>query len=459
MRPLTCMTDPSLIDIVVIVMMENRSFDHMLGYLRHPRYGKRKDVNGLRSTRSDEYANPFESEAYYPFRIRKDLPLPCDLPHERKEIATQLAFSPVTGGPTMTGFVEAYYEATQVNRTRQPEPMGFFTAAEVPITDFLARNFAVCDRWFAPLPASTHPNRLMAFSGYTRRDTTEVAFLPDQDLVFDWLDRKRIRWRVYSAGLSFFALMPRLWDEILGPRFRSFPRFVDDMRSEPLGEFPQVIFIEPDYEDSPVHLSGHGNCNHAPLSIGYGEEFFRRVYQALTLSPEKWARTLAIFTYDEHGGFFDHEPPIRVRTDPSHGEDYLPFETTGVRVPTIVASPLVRPGTLYSGNLDHTSILQFLAERFAADESGYSPEVNARRAEGIRNVSEVLNLDSPRTDLPPVPLAPIPVRSALTAVRLSTSPNQEAFEKAAASLVEERHDEVVERYPSLVEWRALCRTS
>ena len=85
----------------------------------------------------------------------QDAPLPSDLPHERDEVAMQLAYSQVTGTYSMNGFVKAYYQDTTVNRTQHPEPMGIFPPSAVPITHFLAHNFAVCDRWFAPLPTST----------------------------------------------------------------------------------------------------------------------------------------------------------------------------------------------------------------------------------------------------------------------------------------------------------------
>ncbi|MEA2624334.1 MAG: phospholipase [Candidatus Binatota bacterium] len=452
------MPDLELIDTIVIVMMENRSFDHMLGYLRLPRIGRRKDVDGLVSRKEAEYANPFEGEAYHPFHMSSG-PLPCDLPHERDEVQTQLAVSDVVGGPTMTGFVEAYHAFTPVNRTRRPAPMGFLTPREIPITDFLARSFAVCDRWFAPLPASTHPNRLMAISGYSERDVTPGALLPDQDLLFDWLDRHHVRWRVYSAGLSFFALLPRLWDDILGDRFRPFPRLFDDIRSEGPATFPQVILVEPDYEDSPVHTSGQANDNHPPLATGFGEQFLRRVYQALTLEPARWSRMVAIFTYDEHGGFFDHVPPIRLRSDPPAGVVYPPFETTGVRVPAVVVSPFVEAGSVCKQVLDHTSVLQLIAERFDPGGSGYSPEVNARRAAGIGSVSAALTRDSPRRDVPNVPLGPIEATAALTQLRITRSPNQEAFEEAAARLVEEHPKEVAEQHPELVAWYAMKESS
>ena len=100
--------------------------------------------------------------------------------HDRELIARQLAFSDAAGTYSMRGFVEAYYTETTVNRTSKPEPMGFFTAADLPMTYFLADNFALCDRWFAPLPSNTQPNRIMALSGFSTIDHTPGQLLPDQ---------------------------------------------------------------------------------------------------------------------------------------------------------------------------------------------------------------------------------------------------------------------------------------
>jgi phospholipase C len=262
--------DLNLIDTIVIVMMENRSFDHMLGHLSFRQYANGTKVDGLRDP-LNKYENIYAGEPYYPFEM-KDSTLPSDLPHEGGYITTQLAYSNVSGTYTMSGFVEAYYQFTQVNRTEKPEPMGFFPPSEVPITSFLAYNFAVCDRWFALLPTSTHPNRCMALGGSTPIDSTGEYdhSLKVDSLVLDWLDEKEVSWRVYHHGvLSSFYLF-RL-GFVFDSRFRSFKNFKDDINVA-LGEFPQVLFIEPSYDGS------NQNDNHPPLPVRYGELFLRDIY-------------------------------------------------------------------------------------------------------------------------------------------------------------------------------------
>jgi phospholipase C len=444
-----------LIDTVVIVMMENRSFDHILGSLRHRDFGARAEVDGLTSDGNQKYSNFFEGRAYRPFHTA-DGTLPHDLPHDRALIAKQIAYSDVTGTYTMRGFVEAYYTETTVTRTSHPEPMGFLAAPELPMTYFLAENFAVCDAWFAPLPTNTQPNRIMFYSGFTTIDETHGALLPDQPLFFEWLTQRGVRWRVYHSGLSNLLAFRHMWDDALGPNFRRFPALARDFQTEAEATFPQVIVVEPEYGDVPVHLGGHPNDNHPPLAAGFGEAFLRTVYEAVTSNPARWARTLMIVVYDEHGGFFDHVPPLAIATPDPNGI-YPAFASTGVRVPALVVSPLVEPRSVYHGNLDHTSMLQLLAEKFAPETAGYSDAVNARRDgdPAITSVSAALNRPAPRADIPRAPAGAIRVVADLLTVDESVTPNQRMFVATIEALLAERPDAAVQKYAEISHWNGV----
>jgi phospholipase C len=436
-------------------MMENRSFDHMLGQLSYPTFGNRKDVNGIRYPlkRNPAYENLYESGTYDPFIIKEDVMLIDDPPHERDEVTTQLAYRDVTGKYSMNGFVEAYFNHS-INRIENPEVMGFFPPDLVPITTFLATNFAVCDRWFSSLPTSTVPNRLMAFSGDSLVDHTggiTEFFRPVGSLLLDWLEDRHIRWRVYHAGLSFFALLRR-FDDVLGPNFRPFNELTRDVLTEQPDEFPQVIIIEPSYYDAP-RLGDHPNDNHAPLAVGFGEQFLKDIYLALTSNPEKWSKMVTILTYDEHGGFFDHVSPLKIPYNPPNN-NYIPFTSTGVRVPSIVVSPFVSQGSVYSEFLDHTSILQFIAERFDPIEPMYSDTVNKRKQAGIMSVSKVLNLSSPRSTIPSLPLDTIKCPAELGDDVKSKGLMQEAFRAAALQMINEKPIESGNKYPGLFHWKA-----
>jgi len=445
------MTLVEKISTVVLVVLENRSFDHMLGHLRYE--GLMPALDGLEKDLS-KYNNPYKGGEYVPFQAH-NRQLKSDLPHEWKFVDTQLAWSSVRQLFNMTGFVQAYAECTKTDPEQQADPMGFFTSDKVPITSFLARHFCVCEHWHSPLPASTQPNRTMAFCGASEIFDTpsEPRLIHCNDILFDWLERANVRWRVYHDGLSFFSLYPRAWKYLLGENFRDFEHYFHDMETEPLDSGPQVIIVEPSYEDGPHIGPDHPNDNHPPLAIGWGEDFLRRVYQAATVNPLRWRNTLFVHYYDEHGGFFDHVPPPLIGYTTAGNPAHM-FKSLGVRIPAIVASPYIEPGFICTELFDHTSVLQLLAELFTPGRA-YSVEVEQRRQQGIRSLS-VLVGDKPRTDVPSVPADPIPIEGVLgRGVRLRpTNGMQASFELAASQLIAAHPVEVGQKYPLLAHWKA-----
>lgn len=446
MRPLT-----DRVSTVILVMLENRSFDHMLGHLSYEKLVP--DVAGLGQDLS-QYENPYNGTGYRPFSMPTE-PLSFDLPHEWHQVATQLAASTVTQQFDMNGFVTAYAAFTGTEPVQQADPMGFFTSHNVPITSFLARNFCTCDHWHCPLPTSTQPNRTMAFCGSSQIfDTPPTArLIPCDDILFDWFEREGVRWRVYHDGLSFFALYPRAWPYVLGENFRDFENYFHDMQVEPIDSGPQVIIIEPSYNDGPHIGPDHPNDNHPPLAIGWGEDFLRRVYQAATVNPERWRKTVLIYYYDEHGGFYDHVPPPAIGYQ-THGNPSHTFGSLGPRIPGLVVSPFVDSGSVCHELFDHTSVLQLLAELFTPGRA-YSDEVDQRRQQGIQSLSIALG-DVPRADAPAVPADPIQVGSALGGgVRLRpVNGLQASFELAASQLMVSHPDATGKKYPDLFHWKA-----
>jgi phospholipase C len=443
------------ISTVVLVVMENRSFDHILGHLTYENLIP--GANGLDRNLA-QYANIYQGGQYIPFDMQDRL-LSSDLPHEWDEVQTQLAYSSVTQQFDMTGFVEAYVKLTQANPARQADPMGFFASGTVPITSFLARNFRICNRWHAPFPSSTQPNRTMAFCGSSEIFDTSSGprLIHTDDILFDWLERNRIRWRVYHDGLSFFALYPRAWEFVLGDKFRDFEQYFHDMQTEPIETGPQVIIVEPSYNDGPHIGPDHPNDNHPPLAIGFGEEFLRGVYQAATINPNRWHKTVLVHYYDEHGGFYDHVPPpwipYTTKGNPAHT-----FNSLGVRIPGIIVSPYVDRGSVCTALFDHTSVLQFLAELLTPGVP-YSAEVEDRKSKGIRSISVALT-DVRRTDVPVVPSQPIQVETVLGAgVRPRLANDlQASFELAAEQLMASNPQATAEKYPELFQWKATVDT-
>jgi phospholipase C len=445
----------NLVETIVIVMLENRSFDHMLGYLSLKDQTNRTDIDGIADPTTASYINDSAGETYSLFPM-KDAALPGDLPHGRDLVDVQLAKSTTSGKYEMTGFVESYRQFMNVRRVKtKAPPMGFMKdGKQVPTLDFFASNFTVCDHWFAPLPADTQPNRLMALSGFTTVDETIPQTLK-QDIVYDWLTERRIRWRVYRSGLPFCTLLPQMWDEILdNTLFRSIRQLAKDVKTESDHTYPEFIFCEPAYFDSPISSSFERNDDHPPLPVGPGQRFLREIYEALTGNRARWAKTVMIVTYDEHGGFFDHVPPLPIPTDPPAGVNYPRFHTTGVRVPGLIVSPLVAPGSAYNGKLDHTSILQFLAEMFG--DGDYSPDVKRRKDAGIKSISDALTLSQPRGVVAMPPLEALGVAAVVPLPKPEDkTANQMAFETAAQELLAEKKAKALDSYPELATLRPI----
>jgi phospholipase C len=426
------------IEHIFILMMENRSFDHMLGYLD----ASNPKIMGIANASAAGYANLLPNGTPYPPQTRVDPTVLEDPLHERDAVALQMA---PANQPAMTGFVQNYATVS----ANDPEPVGqYYTANAVSTMDFLARNFRLCDRWFSCLPTSTQPNRLMAASGYTLRDFTEEGLLTNQNnMVYDWLIAHGVSWRVYSEGFPFFSLMPSIRRKIFslswGGCFRGFTSLKPEIQGD--ADFPQVTFIEPAYTDA-SHPNVGANDDHPTTSIAAGQEFLRLAYDAVTSNPECWRKSLLIIYYDEHGGFFDHVEPPAFETPQNHGETYDPFKTLGVRVPGLIVSPFVTPGTCFHGTLDHTSVLKLLAEKYSPGRP-YSADVDARTL--VQSLSVALDLNTARTDLPGVPDAP--VHATRLAQRPSTpfpSPNATAFFNAAAAMRRTNPETAAARFPA-----------
>ena len=394
--------DLSRVQTVVIAMLENRSFDHILGHLGLPDSGHplAARIEGIQHAQV-YYAH----DTYQPQPITSPSMTPCP-PHEREDVDLQINS---LAGP-MHGFVQSYrnaFPSADVARV-----MEYCTKGYLPATEFLARNFAVCDNWFAPLPASTLPNRLMAMSGYSLVDHTQSGYFQiaqdlfhnnPGDLVYDWLSARGISWRVYLGGYSFFFMqMPRVLGLYEGDvqeqkLFRPIDRLIEDFQS---GDLPQVVFVEPLYQDDYRRGSAAASDDHPPASLYGGQRLLKIVYEALSTGAA-WNNLVAFITYDEHGSFFDHVRPPAIATAPPSQALYTDgFKTLGVRVPGIVVSPFVRTASLCEEILDHTSILKFLGEKF--DAGRYTDLVDNRAVESASAALDDQLLATGSTIPPPV---------------------------------------------------------
>jgi len=368
------------IDHIVVLMMENRSFDHMLGYLSLE--GGRSDIDGLRVG----HANTHAGVSYPIHHLQRTAFGPEQDPsHTGASVAVQLQ-------NRNGGFVDDYAQT----HPGDPDPglvMGYYNAADLPTYDFLAQQFCVCDRWYSSVPGATWPNRLYALSGRAAgsKDSRRVPLYGNKSFVRQ-LERSLVSWKFYSAWKPWsLALTDDHYRssecyEPFGSRQRRYG-FIGDALA---GALPSVSWIDPHF---------FANDDHPPADIRAGQALVAQVYQALSQGAG-WPRTLLIICYDEHGGLFDHVVPGAAE------DDDPAFRQYGVRVPALLVSPLVAPASVCHEVLDHTSIIKTILQRFCHGDGGALPAMGARVA-AAGSLEAALLLAQPR----PAPVVPDSVQA------------------------------------------------
>lgn len=316
------------IDHVVIVMQENRSFDHYFATLSetHP------DVEPLPA----DYTNPDTSGTpVAPFHLDSSC-LPDDPPHQWDAMHAQW------NGGAMDGFVRT----AAVRGSDGRYAIGYYDERDLPFYHWLARTFALGDRHFGAALGGTWPNRAVLYTGSTHglRNTGDFT-IPDVESVFDQLDAAAVAWGVYTDGNPRQDLMG--WDRS-HRGVGSFNAFLAALHE---GTLPPVSFVDPTFLED----------EHPPNDVHGGELWTRRIYTSAIASP-LWPRLAIVFTYDEGGGLFDHVAPPAA-CPPSADLDGL--DVLGHRVPLIVISPWSRPGYVSHVVHDHASVLRLVQALFA----------------------------------------------------------------------------------------------
>lgn len=377
------------IDHIVVLTMENRSFDQMLGYLSLPpeKGGMgRKDVDGLKGTES----NPLNGVSFPSFAFAaQDTIFAPDPPHGYEPVQQAI------DGGKMDGFVQSY--ADEHGPAVAPRIMGYHTTVNIPAYDALARDFAIGQRWFASHPGPTFCNRFYELTGRLNIDADgfwefdnssplRAVFTPT---IFDLLTEQKVSWTYFEHHYCFLRFFsdhtfdPTNIVTFDDPEFG----FASLARS---GALPSVSFIDPHF----IELPPGGNCDGPPSDVQAGQQLVQQVVNAVVSSP-LWSKTLLLITYDEHGGFYDHvPPPAATRVSPES------LGTYGVRVPAFVISPWVNAGAvfghdgliveegqgvgtkasehaesiigqLHNLHFDHTSTLKTIARRFMSQNPPY----------------------------------------------------------------------------------------
>jgi phospholipase C len=397
---------------IVVLMMENRSFDHMLGSL--PGIGGIDDAGAY--INPDANNNPVKPQAQAAFQAQ----LQPDPDHHFPAVDLQLYGKGTdpkdnTREPKNQGFVLSYYNQQQDLRHSQMI-MYYFKQKDLPVLTTLAQEFAVYNRWFASIPGPTICNRAFAHYGtsFGRVDLNPIYPPETIKSVYTRLisanPKRTSKVYYYDTTSSTMEVANLLQNqpEIFG----TYSQFLDDCKK---GNLPDYSFIEPNYND---HQGDSGeevaNDQHPDHDVQAGEVFIASVYQAIKNNPQLWENTALLITYDEHGGIFDHVPPPRCVQDKFKADGNATgtgaefhFDRLGVRVPTILVSPWIPKGTVVSRVFDHASIPATVTKFFLGDYTGdRSPrEINADifiepQGANVDPARNVLSENQMRTDCP-----------------------------------------------------------
>ena len=382
----------SNIEHIVVVMMENRSFDHLLGWLP----GANGRQAGLHYLDSEGESHPTQQLTTY---------VGCSHPDPDHSYA---------GGRSEynNGLMNGWLRTT----TNDTFSIGYYVEDQLPFFSALARNFTTCDKYFASILSSTFPNRIFQHSAQTDRlsNTLDISTLPT---IWDNLAAAGVPATYYYSNVPFLALWGLKYVGISAP----FAQFLTDAAA---GTLPAVSFVDPKYT---ILDDGEGNDDHPHADLRAGEAFMGQIYRAVTSGP-KWANTVVIFNRDEWGGFYDTVTPPRViaandvDTDIVNGQVLL-----GCRVPTIVVSPFTRGNTatprIDSTLYDHTSVLKLIEWRYNL------PPLSPRDASiQVGNLASALNFAHPDTSVPSLPVITPPIPTPCGLFELASEADNESYD-------------------------------
>jgi phospholipase C len=469
----------SVIKHLFVLVMENRSFDHLLGFQGITGH----DAHTGAATKAEDLTGPGGAAIAEPFNDVGNLRYAAtptggdvtfgkhDVQHQFLDVLTQLcgqaegkavaANGGLKGGaypqvqePTKTGFAADY--AANSDSGNPGEPMRGFAKGALPVLTTLAKEFVLCDHWFSSIPGPTEPNRMFVhaatsgdwddspsnsdyeeiFGGKSAGDTDDgISF--EHGTIFDALRRAKVPFRIYAGdGFPQVGLLSgiSLYDDV-----DDFANFATDL-SEPTYD-AAYTFIEPRYDtiSQQLGLPFVNNSQHPANSVELGEALIKTVYETIRNSPH-WNQSMLIITWDEHGGFFDHVTPPRAARIPTgappkdiEGKDHgFMFDQYGLRVPAIVISPWCPQNLIEHRQLEHAFIPATIEQLF-----GLRPLTN--RDAGAVGLHTLATLPAPRnvtTQIPnPItaaePMAPVPGTPVPTAGPVSVNAGAGAAPPAA----------------------------
>jgi phospholipase C len=406
-RPAGTATASLPFDHLIVVMMENHSFDNLLGALpvsgQPLAHGLTFDAAGL-ATNSNPGPNG---------RVRS------------------FAFANTSQGPNVSQSWNATHEQIDEGRmdgfvrsVDNVQPMGYWTPQALPFAYSLASTFCVANRWFCSAPCQTYPNRrfLMAGTAYGNISTDNESLFdapPPNGTIFDRLSSYGISWRNYFTDLPQTGIIPSIIERHAA-NLAPIAQFYADCAT---GNLPEVSYVDPEFgvlSDVGATLSSvpgmeaitgpldtAGGDEENPQDMSYGENWAYSILDAVLHSPA-WTRTLLIYTYDEHGGYYDHvKPPPAIPPDsipPKLEAGDVPggYDIYGPRVPAVVASPYAKRSGVTNVLHDHTSVLATIEAKWNLPALTYR-DANATTVADFLNIGEAAFLNPPTLTAPPPP--------------------------------------------------------
>ena len=410
---------------IFVLVLENRSFDHMFGATPIAGSDAETNQNTEITRRADDAENDVrDASGNITHRcvvgVGQKRSVGTDPGHEFGNVLVTLcgapptpAYPPYPAGINNSGFAQNFSAvqpddpcSIMLSYRGQPDDTG---DADVPVIAALAREFVVCDHWFCSMPGPTWPNRLFLHAassaglddspstGDSSLDELIGGITFDNGTIYDLLSSENIGWAVYH-GDAFPQVMALSGMDLttIETHFHDMDDFEEDLAD---GSIANYVFIEPDYgDDITSNTYKCGNSQHPLDDITHGERLIKRVYEAIRNSPV-WNESMLVVTYDEGGGFYDHLPPPKTVspgdsiTDPANNHNNFDFTQLGVRVPAVVCSPWIPRNLIDHGSYEHASVPSTVEKLWDL------PHMTARDAHA-NDLTSLLSLPVPRTDAP-----------------------------------------------------------
>jgi phospholipase C len=385
---------------IVVLMMENRSFDHMLGALKaqDPR------IDGITPDLSNPDTNGTQVKVQPLAQFQSQLDPDPD--HHFPGVDLQIFGGDTSAGRVadMSGFVKSYFSQRKDVKHSQ-KIMYYFTPDKLPVLTTLATEFAVFNKWFSSIPGPTICNRAFAHYGTSFGKVGMDLFYINEPYLsmYDRLIRATPK---HTAKLYYFDQTSSTMEIVnllqhQPELFGTYQQFLDDCEK---GQLPEYSFVEPNYND---HDGDEGaliaSDQHPDHHVQAGELFIATIYQAIKKNAELWKSTALLIVYDEHGGIYDHVSPpaclpdgfVASSNDTGTGQEFK-FDRLGVRVPAILVSPWISKGTVVDGRVfEHASIPATVTEHFLGSYDNRSP-----REKAAETFLDLIDLDTMRTDCP-----------------------------------------------------------